>query len=1397
MTFRKSLIQFMAFILVILPFLGHFSGQASAATSRVAVIKELKGTVQVKKAGGSKQFKAFARMSLNEGDVLTTGAGSSAVLQFANGTSEDDKMSVSANTTLTFSKLSDRKGTRTKVSMFNGSAWVDVKSIATKNDEFTLETPTAIMGVRGTHLLVSVDPVSGSTFLTVAAGVVSTQTTDHDNPDRRDVYPTENALISEDSRGDKEITIAPVDLELLMDQSDKSIVEAIVRAAGEIIKENNQKMDQYIDQYGNDSSSEQERRKKNIENLLGAIVGQAVDSGVISQERVNQLVKEVQEQTGITVDLKKDELQLTDEERLKQEEQRRKEEEARRAAEERRAKEEEERAKNEELLKKLETERNALHQANELTEEQKKAKALSGYLSQLSETEKERFERDQAASQPSRNPSANGNQSSGSSSDPSPSSAPSNDATLSGLSMTNANGNVSVALSPTFASGTTDYSTRVANSVDSVKLMLTANESHATIKVNGAAVQSGLNSSAINLNVGSNTISIVVTAQNGTTKTYTVKVTRVDLQTAGSGSPITVSNDPVSIFVPANVTDASIAVSTTMIGDRKTATLPLVEVQASTSLGEIGLTIPAGTMVSGPAGWDGIIQLPRLLAAASVPVTGGNVSAVIEVGSSNDSLIFDKAVRLLIPGQGGKSAGFVRAGQFNEITTTLTADSQAVADGIGNGGDAKITAGSDLAIWTKHFTQFVSYTPIVSIPKYKVTFESNGGSAIESQTVNHGGIAMEPTAPTKSGYSFAGWYQDTELTIPFIFSMTPITGTITLYAKWTKNSYTVTFESNGGSVIESQTVNHGGIAVEPTAPTKSGYSFAGWYQDIELTIPFVFSTTPITGNITLYAKWMAEGTWGVLSSINMQYYDPTATGGFRTVGPDMLAFDPVQLAYPSFNVPANGLLMKVKPVAQAGSVIRSVAVNGTTVSPDTEGIYGLSLSQISNSITVGVRLSTDPTNSSLVYYTFQVYRSILPDGLTDWTTRNDTEAYVEWEPSGVNTFQSVLQNYSEELTLDLYGIDSAVVNYEGGTVNSVPYSDRQRLVLSNLPTGIVYLSLTMYDTDHNVIGAPQTLILQNGILPKGIAEWYAVVDGADVMWHKVKDSDRYYVSVTEATYEPENFKLKLLFQDSSTTSASLYRSDGTLLGELRGEGWLYQPIGLDEGVNHFVLKTVVSGQTYMTDLVVVRDDTEPVLYDNTTFVNLKDISGEVPVPLSLNVVGSQYSAQVNTNKLALSFTGYPSEDIILTLNGIRLMNDSGTFNLTDHLNPGLNMLVATVYSNYSFKVEGYNYYFFLDYVPDDLKLTELQGATVTEHPSIYQSNIGLSENTVTIKPVTANPSATVSVMADGETVIAKPDGSYDIHVPPGLTYFGVIVKVQYGGQEIYYNLEVYRYGGGV
>ncbi|WP_339787703.1 InlB B-repeat-containing protein [Paenibacillus sp. FSL R7-0313] len=141
--------------------------------------------------------------------------------------------------------------------------------------------------------------------------------------------------------------------------------------------------------------------------------------------------------------------------------------------------------------------------------------------------------------------------------------------------------------------------------------------------------------------------------------------------------------------------------------------------------------------------------------------------------------------------------------------------------------------------------------------RYTVSFESNEGSVVTSQTVNEGSKAEAPVAPEREGYVFSGWYSDIELITPYDFTTAVVTTDLTLYAKWTvyvPNTYTVTFESNGGSIVDAKTVNEGAVASAPGVPIREGYTFSGWYSDIDLTTAYGF-TAGVMENIMLYAKW--------------------------------------------------------------------------------------------------------------------------------------------------------------------------------------------------------------------------------------------------------------------------------------------------------------------------------------------------------------------------------------------------------------------------------------------------------------------------------------------------------------------------------------------------------------
>ena len=182
-------------------------------------------------------------------------------------------------------------------------------------------------------------------------------------------------------------------------------------------------------------------------------------------------------------------------------------------------------------------------------------------------------------------------------------------------------------------------------------------------------------------------------------------------------------------------------------------------------------------------------------------------------------------------------------------------------------GAIPVTKGYEYYVCVRAFTaenQTFSFTltlpSVPSIPYYTVTFNANGGSVSPTtRSVKSGtSIGSLPT-PTRSGYTFDGWYTSasggTKIT-----SSKVITGNVTYYAHWSVAlpTYTVTFNANGGSVSPTtRSVKSGSsIGTLPT-PTKTGYTFVGWYTtpSMKTSTVRVSADTVVSDDVTYYAYW--------------------------------------------------------------------------------------------------------------------------------------------------------------------------------------------------------------------------------------------------------------------------------------------------------------------------------------------------------------------------------------------------------------------------------------------------------------------------------------------------------------------------------------------------------------
>ena len=147
---------------------------------------------------------------------------------------------------------------------------------------------------------------------------------------------------------------------------------------------------------------------------------------------------------------------------------------------------------------------------------------------------------------------------------------------------------------------------------------------------------------------------------------------------------------------------------------------------------------------------------------------------------------------------------------------------------------------------------------------YTVTYYGNGGTPnSQTRTRTYGQNFNAPaTEPTRTGYSLTGWNtSSTGSGTTYTVGTTKVYNDVTVYAQWVQDTYTVTYNSNGGSPATAQTKSHnyGSTLTSPTTtPTRTGYTFTGWNTSSTGSgTTYTVGSTTITSNVTLYAQWTA------------------------------------------------------------------------------------------------------------------------------------------------------------------------------------------------------------------------------------------------------------------------------------------------------------------------------------------------------------------------------------------------------------------------------------------------------------------------------------------------------------------------------------------------------------
>ena len=300
--------------------------------------------------------------------------------------------------------------------------------------------------------------------------------------------------------------------------------------------------------------------------------------------------------------------------------------------------------------------------------------------------------------------------------------------------------------------------------------------------------------------------------------------------------------------------------------------------------GENGPEITVGPGNGGNVGGDGTITVPdggtvqigKDPATTITPPTGG------EVTPNPDGTVTVPDGTTVKPGDGGP-----------EVTV-----------GPGNGGtvgdNGGVTVGGGETVKVGDTT--------VTLPEGGGTVKPNPDGTIPLP----GGTVVAPTGKDPITVPDGGG------------TVNPGTGEVTL------NVHTVTFDSQGGSAVNPATATYGGKVVKPGNPTKSGYTFGGWYKESACTNAWNFDTDTVTGDMTLYAKWMKNNNSGG-GNYTPPTYPPTVErpsegGSTATVSPSR---------------PVRGDTVTVTPKPDAGYEVDKITVtdqNGrpveVTVGPD-------------------------------------------------------------------------------------------------------------------------------------------------------------------------------------------------------------------------------------------------------------------------------------------------------------------------------------------------------------------------------------------------------------------------------------------------------------------------------
>lgn len=250
----------------------------------------------------------------------------------------------------------------------------------------------------------------------------------------------------------------------------------------------------------------------------------------------------------------------------------------------------------------------------------------------------------------------------------------------------------------------------------------------------------------------------------------------------------------------------------------------------------VGCSTP-NRLTTGEASYGGIYAFGPMANADTtgvITLTGGLIK-------NNGRYAINAAYHTTIYANGGEVYGGVHLNQSSKITC-LAEDNGITAF------KGKTVIGGTSSVYPSHVDWGLFYggLDIYGNTTGVIVTYKDGDSEYAKQVLPSGTLATRPDAPAATpGCTFGGWNKADGTA--WDYASDKVTDNITLYAKWAANTYTITFDTAGGSEIATITQDYGTVITAPEAPTREGYTFTGWDREIPTTMP--------AENITLKAKW--------------------------------------------------------------------------------------------------------------------------------------------------------------------------------------------------------------------------------------------------------------------------------------------------------------------------------------------------------------------------------------------------------------------------------------------------------------------------------------------------------------------------------------------------------------